>query len=366
MGIEMQRILVGLKDFITLSAIIILGGSLAYASSGTEGAAFLDIPVGAEPAALGSAYTALATDAYAPVWNPAGLGVADGNQLAGQHLSYLESMNYEFLSFVHPLAQNRDSSIQRGIGASIQYLGSGNITRTDIDEHGNFVNPGGSFSSHYASYNVAYGQTVTEKLSVGATGKWINAAIDDVSANAFAVDFGSLYKFNEKINLAGTLTNLGTHLKFLDQGDSLPLAFHLAAAYQPTADWTVSAEGVYPKTGLAAFHTGVEWRALDLISLRMGYKTDTLDGLSPIAGLTMGLGLYVWGQEFAYAWAPYGDLGNAQYFSLLIHFGERSEEKRNLIQYQTIKAHRTVQNGGKEDSEPEYQQLMQLLSSSGN
>jgi hypothetical protein len=150
-------------------------------------------------------------------------------------------------------------------------------------------------------------------------------------------------------------------LKFIDQGDNLPRAANLGAAYQPTANWRVSAEGVCPIAGgPLAFHTGVEWRPLEMISLRAGYKTDTLDGLSPIAGITGGLGLHVWGQEFAYAWAPYGDLGNAQYFSLLIHFGAQAEEKRNLIQYQTIKAHRTVKS--KDDSEPEYQQLMQLLS----
>src|ERR1700730_3418214 len=93
----------------------------SYASSGTEGASFLDIPVGAGPAALGSAYTALATNAYAPVWNPAGLGMLSDNEMAGQHLSYLESMHYEFLSFVHPLDKFRDSDAHRGIGASIQY-----------------------------------------------------------------------------------------------------------------------------------------------------------------------------------------------------------------------------------------------------
>jgi hypothetical protein len=349
------------KALSTVSAIILLGVSCAYASSGTEGADFLDIPVGAEPAALGSAYTALATDAYAPVWNPAGLAVADGNQLATQYNSYLESMNYEFLSFVHPLAQNRDSSTQRGIGVSAQYLGSGDITRTDIDANGNFVNPGGSFSSHYASYNVAYGQTLTERLSMGVTGKLINAAIDNVSANAYAADIGTLYKLSSKINLAGTLTNLGTQLKFIDEGDSLPMELHLGGVYRPTQNWRVSSEVVYPKTGLVAFHAGMEWSPLEMVSLRAGFKTDTLDGLSPIAGFTMGLGLHVWGQEFAYAWVPYGDLGDTQYFSLLIHFGERSEEKRNLIQYQQIKGHRTV-NGKNDESEPELQQLMQLLS----
>src|SRR5579872_802687 len=70
--------------------------SPSRASSGTEGASFLDIPVGAGPAALGAAYSALATDAYAPTWNPAGLGFVTDNEFSGQHLSYLESINYEY------------------------------------------------------------------------------------------------------------------------------------------------------------------------------------------------------------------------------------------------------------------------------
>src|SRR5256885_8811470 len=65
-----------------------------YASAGTEGAAFLDIPVGAEPAAMGGAYTALANDAYAATLNPGGLGFLDSPQVAGQHFAFLESIHF--------------------------------------------------------------------------------------------------------------------------------------------------------------------------------------------------------------------------------------------------------------------------------
>src|SRR6185437_11984185 len=102
--------------------------------------------------------------------------------------------------------------------------GTGDITRTDIDPAtGGFSAPGGSFSSHYGSYNLSYGQTIGEKASVGMTGKLINAQIDDVSANAYAADFGGMYRVNEKLNLGATLTNLGTQLKFIEEGDSLPM-----------------------------------------------------------------------------------------------------------------------------------------------
>src|SRR6185437_12930341 len=135
-------------------------GGVSLASSGTEGASFLDIPVGAGPAALGSAYTALATNAYAPTWNPAGLGFVDAAGVAAQHLSYLDSIHYEYLSAVYPFSDARDNPTHRGVGFSAQYLGTGDITRTDIDQAGNFVNPGGSFSSHYGAYNLSYGQSL--------------------------------------------------------------------------------------------------------------------------------------------------------------------------------------------------------------
>ena len=99
----------------------------------------------------------------------------------------------------------------------------------------------------------------------------------------------------------------------------------------------MTTEGVFEGNGLDSFHVGGEWRPVEAISLRLGYKTDTLSGLSPLAGLTTGLGIHVWGQEFAYAWTPYGDLGDAQYFSLVVHFGAAAESRRNLIQYQSIK-----------------------------
>ena len=344
-----------------LAAAILVAGSAGSvrASSGTEGASFLDIPVGAGPASLGSAYSALATDAYAPTWNPAGLGFVSDNELSGQHLSYLESMNYEYLSFVHPFDQSRqDSDIHRGIGVSAQFLTSGDIPGTDING-----NPTGSFSSHYGAYNLSYGQTLTENLAIGATGKWINAAIDDVSANAYAMDFGTLYRMTDKLSLAGTLMNVGNDLKFISDGDPLPMAFHAGASYQLNARFLVTAEGVYERNATGAFHVGAAWRPMEAVSLRLGYRTDTLAGLNAMAGLSAGLGLHVWGQELAYAWVPYGDLGDTQYFSLIVRFGGREEERRNLIHYQTIKEHRTVKNGGDQPiSEPEYQQLMQLLS----
>jgi hypothetical protein len=291
----------------------------AWAASGTEGASFLDIPVGAEPAALGSAYTALASDAYAPVWNPAGLGFEPTPQLATQYLSYVESINYEFASFVYPLPS------AQALGASIQYLGTGNIPGTEVGGV-----PIGDFSSHFAAYSLAYGRALSDRWSLGMTGKLVNAQISDVSANAFAVDLGGLYRLWDNTSVAATLDNLGSKLNFLSEGDSLPWAFHLAASYVPTRQWLATAEGIYPSAGPASFRLGGQWRPVQAFCLRAGYRTDTLKELSALAGFSTGFGVHIWGQELSYAWVPMSDLGDTHYVSLTFHFSQTAE-KGNVL-----------------------------------
>jgi len=320
----------------------------ALASSGTEGASFLNIPVGARPAALGSAYSALASDVYAPTWNPGGLGRVDSTQIAGQHLSYLESIYYEYASFVHPLGQGR------AFGGSMQYLGSGDIAGTDLN--GNSI---GNYTSHYGAYSLAYGQMLGDKLSVGLAGKIINAKISDVSATAYAFDLGSMYQVNQHLTLASVLTNVGTKLTFIDQGDSLPLAFHVGASYDTNYNLKLAVEGIYNQTGLASFRTGLEWKPMGPLALRVGYRTDTLAGLSPLAGLSTGIGLEAWGQEFSYAWVPMGDLGSTQYFSLVLKFGGVQAPNRNLIRYHAKQDRRPEENAAAEGPD---EQLIQLLS----
>ncbi len=306
-----------LNAFFFLRPFLVLGiaARLAHASPGTEGASFLDIPVGAGPAAMGSAYSALATDAYAPVYNPAGLAFLPVNQLAGQHLDYLESVHHEFVS-----AAVRSSEGQ-AFAVSAQYLGSGDITGRNSSG-----DPQGDYDVHYGAYSLAYGRTFSPTFALGLTGKFIEAKISDVGSTAYAVDVGSLWQVRPNFDLAAVVTNIGSKLTFLNDGQSLPLTFHLGVAYKPIPSWTLSGEAIYPKTGLAGLRTGVEWHPVPVVSLRTGYRTETTRSLGALAGFSTGLGLHLWGHEFSYAWTPYGELGSAQYFSLLVRFGPRGQE----------------------------------------
>ena len=280
-------------------------------ASGTEGASFLDIPVGGRPAALGGAYSALATDAYAPVWNAAGLGFLPSTQLSGMHVEYPASSAYEFASLVHPLGSGN------GLGFAAQYFHLDQSTGRDAN--GNDI---GSFTSHYGAYSLSFGHSFNKEFSLGAAVKLIDARIADVSARAVAADFGALYRPTERLAIAAVAANLGSKLTFLEQGDRLPQNYRLGAVYGLAKAVDVAAETAYDQTTLLSGRFGVEWRPAAALALRAGYRTETTSRLSAEAGLTTGFGLTVAGQRFDYAWLPLGDLGQTQYFSVVLSFGK--------------------------------------------
>jgi hypothetical protein len=303
---------------------VVAAARAGWGAAGTEGASFLDIPVGGAPAALGSAYTAQATDVYAPVWNPAGLGFLSSLEFTGTHLSYLGPVYYEHASVVVPVGKDHETTIApAGFGASAQYLGTG-----DIDARDAAGNPAGSFTSAFAAYSVAYGQKILDQLAVGGTAKLITEKIADATASAYAADFGVLYKPTTKLNLGAVLANVGQDIKFVNEGDHLPTAGRLGATYQINPSWDVSAEGVYRRTGVTSGGMGVEWRYGQNFSFRGGYNTAHIKELGGAAGATAGLGIFFWGQEFSYAWVPLGDLGTTHYFSLVFRLDKRARPEK--------------------------------------
>ncbi len=289
--------------------------SFCRAFTGTEGASFLELPVGARPAALGSAYSALAEDAYAPTWNPAGLAFLSSAQLAAMHMLYLESSSYEYGSFGLPIGPGRD-------------FRPGSIT--GLDASGNSI---GDIGGYYANYTIAFGQSLGDVLGIGISGNLIKAQIDDVSGQAFAGGGGLLFRPNDKWRFAAVVANAGQKLKFLNSEDSLPLIYRLGAAYHPIPSWTLALEGTKQVDGLKSAHGGVEYETPFGFSFRTGYTTERTRELSAMAGFSLGFSMLIWRQDFAYTWLPLSDLGSSHLISVVWHFGRdqnKAEDSRQL------------------------------------
>jgi hypothetical protein len=312
--------------FFVAGKLLLVNTPTLWAFAGEEGASFLEVPVGARPAAMGSAYTALADDAYAPVWNPAGLGFLESTQFAGMHQIYVDNTSFDYLSAVHTFKTGT------GIGVSAQYFNPGKIDA--FDTSGNAL--GSTFSGYYGAYSLALAQRLNDRFSLGMTGKLISAKIDDVTASTYAGDLGLLYKPTEKWNLAAVLANVGGKLKFLSQGDSLPQAFRLGAAYKIRPNFLLSLDGVSPTHSDPSLHAGVEWKVEpndeDMgCAFRAGYSTDRTRNLSAMAGASLGVGAYFWGQELSYAFMPLSDFGESHYISLVLHFSQTHKKKSRAV-----------------------------------
>jgi hypothetical protein len=269
---------------------------------------FIDIPVGGRPAALGGAYSALADDAYAVNVNPNGLGFMAMKEIAGQRLTTQDSIRHDYAGFGVPISRGS------AFGGSIQNMDGGTVEATDAEG-----NAAGSFSSRFTAYNLSYGRAVTRRLSLGVTGKWINARIADVSAATYGADLGAMYRAGPKLTLAAVAANLGRPLTFLEEGTPLPTAFHLGAALRPASAWTFSAEGIFHRNESGSAHLGLEFRPAPPVALRMSYRTDAGE-TGALGGLTAGFGLQVMGNEISYAWLPSGGTGGAHYLSFNVRF----------------------------------------------
>lgn len=295
-----------------------------HAEAGIEGASFLDIPVGAQPAALGSAYTANATNSYAPVWNPGALPFVTAIEASAMHLVYLDSVHYNFMSVALPLGRP-ESGIgpsQAGWGVSAQYLGT-----SDIDGRDDAGNPIGSAKASNGAFTLAYGQRLRPNLSWGSSVKLITQSIADVSARAYAVDFGMLWKFVPHWQMGLAVSNVGTPLKMVEQEDPLPMNGRLGLAWQQTDALRWSAESVYRRNGNFDLHGGAEWTYAKLFSIRGGYSNAHTQGLSSAAGFTAGFGIHWGSHEYSYGWVPFGPLGYTHYLSVNLRFHAREEEE---------------------------------------
>src|SRR6185295_6519048 len=92
---------------------------------GTSSANFLKLGMGARPKAMGDQFTAVADDASAVYWNPAGLSNLSAPSLLMMHAAHVQSIFYDSFAYALPVRE------RLGFGMGVQYLSYGKIEQTD-------------------------------------------------------------------------------------------------------------------------------------------------------------------------------------------------------------------------------------------
>jgi hypothetical protein len=174
----------------------------AGAASGFAGE-FLALGAGARSLALGSAYVALADDATAGYWNPAGLVRVRERQL---HLMHSE--RYSGLVSHDYLALARSARRGRGLSIGLMRVAVDDIPFTELEDPGR---PLGSAnrpivastetSADYALY-LSYGRRLHHRLDLGATIKGIYRSVGRYSARGLGLDLGMYCRLHRALSLA--------------------------------------------------------------------------------------------------------------------------------------------------------------------
>ena len=180
-----------MKRFITVLSVLQISISVLPAQS-EAGAIFLLIAPGARAGGMGEAQVAVADDAYASYWNPAGLGFLKGSETALMHVNWLpglaDDMYYEFLGF-------RKHYDKLGtLGGHVIFLNLGEQVRTS--EIGEEL---GTFTSYMTAFSLSYGALISEKKSFGINSKISYQHLVEIGAGSekgkgtsldFGFDFG--------------------------------------------------------------------------------------------------------------------------------------------------------------------------------
>lgn len=235
------------KILFSLTAFLLLPIFAAQAQVGITAVPFLQIEPDSRSTGMGNTGVAVADNASAIFWNPAGLAFQNQNQISVTHANWLPAFNADL--FYDYLVGTYYVDGIGTIGGHITFLNLGEQIRTD--ETGLEL---GRFNSFEISAGLSYGFSISENFSVGTGLRYIYSSLADGSVSgqeispgsSVGIDLAALYKTDPfqvgsrqaSFNAGFNLSNIGPGIQYTDnaQKDPLPTVMRLGWAYTMDID----------------------------------------------------------------------------------------------------------------------------------
>jgi len=190
------------------------------------------------------------------------------------------------------------------------------------------TNPGtfGISISHfgYNQFNttragISYGMKFSEKFSagVGLNFHHLQIAGDYSNKNAYTVEGGLFYSPIEKITLCAYIFN-PTNTSFNEQ-ESLPSALGFGLTYIPSKKILLVLQIDDDTENKPAIRGGVEYKAINNFSIRLGYSSGNPEGL------TGGFGWFIKGIQADLSFGYHRVLGYTPQLSVSYQFGKKTD-----------------------------------------
>ena len=233
---------------------------------------FLKFGIGARAMGMGNSFVAIADDATAIYWNPAGLTLATRNEV---FVSYAERFGAGIQDHNGGIALRWRKRINVGFAFARTSLGDiKHTTEGVVDSRGRPVIDG-TFDDAEVALLFASGVRVLEIFSVGVTAKYMIHELAGQSANGIALDVGWLFCPVEALKLGMNAQNINrprmkwtTHETHYDR---IPANFKFGGAVSMLdSKLKVSADLNIPDFGDLVFNSGVEYALTNYLAMRGG------------------------------------------------------------------------------------------------
>ncbi|HEV8537616.1 MAG TPA: PorV/PorQ family protein [Bacteroidota bacterium] len=308
---------------------------------GTTAAKFLSIPVGARAVGMGGAFVAVANDASAMYWNPAGIARLTQSEAIFSHSEWLADISFNYGGAAVPLEQLGT------VGISFTSLTMPEMERTTEDQP---EGTGTFFSAGSFAVGVSYAKALTEWFSIGGNVKYINEHIWNSGARGFAMDVGTMFttpfpglkfgagisNFGEKMKISGDDlivqkdissdhgNNPNVNASLSTDNFDLPLLLRIGFCYEPLStedqQLLLAVDAAHPNDNSESVNLGGEYSVLRrMLSIRAGYKS--LGFRDSEEEFTIGGGVKYeieanFTVRFDYAFEKFGRLNNVHKFAI--------------------------------------------------
>ena len=300
----------------------ILGGQRV----GISTAEFLKIGVGGRASAMGESFVAVANDASALYWNPAGLVQFKDNQLLFSHNMWVVDINHDFVGAVYHL----DDANAFGLSFTSLSMQDMPVT-TEFQPFGT----GDYFSFGDIALAVTYSRKMTDQFSFGATVRYIEETLDKLKMRGVMIDLGTYYwtglgttrfavavsNFGNQLAPDGDVVLIGRRNNSQWQSFSPPTVFRIGFAFEPYQDEinkvTASIQLNHPNDNSENVGTGFEYNWKNIFYLRGGYKFNVAEqNYSFGAGVNVPVSIA--NVTVDYAYSNFVRLGTAHRFSIIL------------------------------------------------
>lgn len=244
-----------MKRLFLLASAIVLSVSpiISYAQVGITSVPFLLIEPDSRGAAMGNTGVAIADNASAIFWNPAGLAFQEGNQASLTHSNWLKNFNVSDLFYDYVVGKMEFEGIGT-VGAHITFLNLGQQAVTD-ERSPEVIS---TFNSYELAVGLGYGFEISRNFALGTGFRFIYSDLASglrvgeqkaSAARSLAIDLGGLYRTDNfmiganraRFSAGFNLANLGPGMQYTDnaQKDPLPTTLRMGIAF----DYDLDPEG---------------------------------------------------------------------------------------------------------------------------